>query len=143
MAKSRIRKSIADLSPDDLRTFPVWEWAEDEEGVEGQDETFIRPVNCRVLHLDPLRQLHVAADFRTPDERHFEGIVTVSSDGIDTGLLFADSRGIEIPYDFWPKKKRKEFVKALQSTEKRIYPLAYRLRVPFSGEKTPYSGIFE
>jgi hypothetical protein len=137
------RKSIGDLTAEDLRQFPVWEWTSDEEGREGQDETFVRPVRCRVLHLDPLLALHVASDFTAADGTTYEGYVSVTSDEIDDGGLFVPQGSLWIPYEWSPKSERKKFLRSLRSTEKRIYPLLYRLRVPFSGEKKPYSGVFE
>lgn len=38
-----IRKQIYDLTLADLADFPVWEFALDEEGAEGQDERTVRP----------------------------------------------------------------------------------------------------
>jgi hypothetical protein len=38
-----IRKSVVSLTLADLATSPVWEFALDEEDVEGQDETTVRP----------------------------------------------------------------------------------------------------
>lgn len=43
MSEPRIRKSVGDLAPADLAEFPVWEFALDEEGEDGQDETTVRP----------------------------------------------------------------------------------------------------
>ncbi len=37
------RKPVEDLSANDLEVFPVWEFAEDEEGSPEQDETWVRP----------------------------------------------------------------------------------------------------
>ena len=39
----KIRKQVHDLSVDDVRKFPVCEFALDEEGEEGQDEATVRP----------------------------------------------------------------------------------------------------
>lgn len=39
----RIRKPVCELTLDDIRQFPVWEYALDEEGEDGQDETTVRP----------------------------------------------------------------------------------------------------
>jgi hypothetical protein len=52
MSGHRIRKPVNELTPDDLERFPVWEYALDEEGDEGQDETTVRPVESDGL-LDP------------------------------------------------------------------------------------------
>jgi hypothetical protein len=41
---SAIRKPVDKITMDDLRTFPVWEYANDEEGVGGRDETWMKPV---------------------------------------------------------------------------------------------------
>lgn len=38
------RKPIDGLTLADLEAFPIWEFAIDEEGVEGQDETWVRPL---------------------------------------------------------------------------------------------------
>ena len=138
----KTRKSIGDLTAADFKAFPIWEWCLDEEEREGQDETFVRPVRARVVHLDPTEQRHVAADFVTADGRHFEGYVTLDSEGADTGSLFGEKDSFHIPYE-WEKSERKKFVKALGSTERKVYPLKYRLRAPFSGERQSYSGAFE
>ncbi len=37
-------KPVDQLTPEDLRTHPVWEYANDEDAVEGQDESWVRPV---------------------------------------------------------------------------------------------------
>ena len=37
------RKPILKLSNLDLRTFPIWEFASGEEGVDGRDETWVKP----------------------------------------------------------------------------------------------------
>jgi hypothetical protein len=39
----KIRKQVYELKLDDVRRFPVWEFALDEEGEEGQDEATVRP----------------------------------------------------------------------------------------------------
>jgi hypothetical protein len=38
-----VRKPVYRLTLADLREFPVWEYASDEDGVEGQDEATVRP----------------------------------------------------------------------------------------------------
>src|SRR5438445_9260527 len=39
----RIRKQEYDIRPEDLRRFPIWEYALDEETTPGQDELTLRP----------------------------------------------------------------------------------------------------
>ncbi len=38
------RKPVDELDLGDLSVFPVWEFAIDEEALEGRDETWVRPV---------------------------------------------------------------------------------------------------
>lgn len=63
----KIRKQVYELTLDDLRKSPVWEFALDEEGEEGQDEATVRP--CEIpAPLDPadgpfiIRALFTLAD---------------------------------------------------------------------------------
>jgi len=44
LRSSRIRKPVDKITLDDLRSFPVWEYANDEEGIPGRDETWMKPV---------------------------------------------------------------------------------------------------
>lgn len=37
-------KPFAEITLEDILEYPIWEYALDEEGVEGQDESWIRPV---------------------------------------------------------------------------------------------------
>jgi hypothetical protein len=37
-------KSLDEITLDDALKYPIWEWALDEEGEEGQDETWQRPI---------------------------------------------------------------------------------------------------
>jgi len=37
-------KSLVDITLNDVLQYPIWEWATDEEGVEGQDETWQRAI---------------------------------------------------------------------------------------------------
>lgn len=60
----KTRKPVNKLTPEDLVTFPIWEFASDEEGVEGQDETWVRPVRRSQVPLEAYSQL-VAADLTT------------------------------------------------------------------------------
>jgi hypothetical protein len=37
-------KSLDEITLEDALTYPIWEWALDEEGEDGQDETWQRPI---------------------------------------------------------------------------------------------------
>jgi hypothetical protein len=55
---------IDKLTAADLLAFPLWEFATDEEDVEGPDETWVRPVDAQVVRAGSW-SLCVGADFRT------------------------------------------------------------------------------
>ncbi len=41
----KTRKPVGKLCRKDFDTFPIWQYADDEEGQEGMDETWVRPVD--------------------------------------------------------------------------------------------------
>jgi hypothetical protein len=43
LKQQKVRKQVYELTPEDLERCPVWEFASDEEGVDGQDEATVRP----------------------------------------------------------------------------------------------------
>ena len=97
------RKPIHQLSTDELVVFPVWEFAIEEEGVEGRDETWARPVDVGTIPKG-LWSLSVAADFRTSSGVTIPGFVGVTTaDGVRLGdgvLLPQDPRScLVIPSD--------------------------------------------
>jgi hypothetical protein len=73
-------KPINLLTPTDIEQHPIWEFAIDEEGIEGQDETSVRPFDSVVVPLNEY-SLSVAADFSTSNGSKFSGIVDVSTAG--------------------------------------------------------------
>lgn len=74
------RKQVSDLTPADLREFPVWEFALDEEGVEGQNEETVRPMPAAYA-LDPgAGMVVVRASFRLADGTKMEGYLTPPPD---------------------------------------------------------------
>ena len=80
----KIRKPIYELTLDDIREFPVWEYALDEEAEDGQDETTVRP--CEISDaLDP-SDVIVRARFTLADGTQMFGTM-------QTPLLGDDSLG--------------------------------------------------
>ena len=94
------RKPVDRLTVNDLSTFPVWEYALDEEGIEGRDETWVRPLNTQVV---PSGQysLQVAADFKAACGRTYSGFVDVTTAGepvdISGGVILHGSDYLIIP----------------------------------------------
>jgi hypothetical protein len=81
----KIRKQVYELTLDDVNEFPIWEFALDEEGEEGQDEATVRP--CEVLaSLDPANGMFIVrAMFTLADGSKMQGYLTPPIQG-DDGL---------------------------------------------------------
>ena len=79
MGMSRIRKQVSDLTVADLRAHPIWEFASDEEGIDGQDEATVRPYH-QWGDLDPEGggQFLVLASFVLADGSKMQGHITPS-----------------------------------------------------------------
>ncbi len=87
MNAARIRRQVYDLTPADLDRHPVWEYALDEEGVEGQDEATVRP--CRVRgSLDTAEGMFIVRAVLTlADGTRFKGYLTPHGGDADLASL--------------------------------------------------------
>jgi hypothetical protein len=85
MAK-RIRKPVNELKPEDFESWPCWEYALDEEGREGQDETTVRPLARLPARRGEFDQYIVLGAFFFPNGRIRQGTLTLTS-GNDIGDL--------------------------------------------------------
>ncbi len=81
----KIRKQVYEVTRDDLIRYPVWEFALDEEGEEGQDEATVRP--CETTSpLDLTDGMFVVrAAFALADGARMQGYLTPPVQG-DAGL---------------------------------------------------------
>ena len=85
MSSGKIRKQVYELSADDFAHFPIWEFALDEEGEEGQDEATVRPYQASGP-LNPSDGMFVVrAQFQLADGTRFAGYLTPPVQG-DSGL---------------------------------------------------------
>lgn len=149
------RKPVNELTAADFAAFPMWEFATDEEDIEGQDETWVRPVKGREVPRDACSQL-VATDFTTASGAKWEGFMMVTtadaievSPGSLTGEVsylvlpsMADERARREGLD-WPIEARQDLLKALGKPAEAVFPMSYILRVCNRGEKQPRSGVVE
>jgi hypothetical protein len=79
----KIRKQFCDLTLDDVRKLPVWEFALDEEGEEGQDEATVRPCETSGA-LDPSDgPFIVRAAFTLADGTQMHGCLTTPTSADD------------------------------------------------------------
>ena len=84
----KIRKQVYELTPEDVRKFPVWEFVLDEEGEEGQDEATVRPVQVSGP-LDPADgPFIIRAVFTLADGTQMSGCLTTpTQDDASLGTL--------------------------------------------------------
>src|SRR2546426_6168227 len=81
---TKIRKQVYLLTLADLEKYPVWEFALDEEGEEGQDEATVRPYEVSQA-LDPSHGMFVVrASFTFADGSKMDGYLTPPVQGNDT-----------------------------------------------------------
>lgn len=128
MTEARIRRQVYELTADDLRAHPAWEFCLDEEGEPDQDEATVRPIAR-----GPLGFGVVAAAFRTADGREFAGYVTPASDEDQATLqptLVTDGGQVA----FWlgwvdrdrAAASRRDAYERLGTTAQRLFPISYR-----------------
>ena len=142
----KTRKPIDQLRPNDLKTFPVWEFASDKEGEEGQDETWVRPLRVKQVPANAY-SLSVAAVLRAADGAEYEGVISVNTaegfEAVHAAVLTEDNY-VFIP---WPgkddaAKSARSAAKELGVRAKDLFPLAYRLVVPLEGESSLREGVY-
>ena len=75
---SAIRKPIEKLARADLAAFPIWEWAIDEEGVPGQDESWVRSTSYGAVPPSDFGQYLVSAIATLRDGREIPACVEVT-----------------------------------------------------------------
>lgn len=137
------RKPVDQITIEDLRTFPVWEFATDEEDQPGRDETWIKPVKTAVVPAGAFSQL-VAASFST-GATDWMGFMEVST----ARQPFELSPGAIVTpdaYYFIPSpgmvgavRVRAALAQALGFT----FPLSYSLRVAIAGESRLRQGSID
>jgi hypothetical protein len=142
----KTRKPIDELRIADVEAFPVWEFATDEEGNEGQDETWVRPLWGKQIPADAY-SLSVLASFTAPTGAKYKGIVGVSTaEGFEAvhAAVLTDSNYVFVP---WPgmagaSEMARDAARELRSSANDLFPLSYRLAVPVEGEATLREGVY-
>ncbi len=143
---ARVRKQIYELTPDDLRKFPVWEFKLDQEGEAGQDECTVRPYTASGP-LDPAdRMFVVRAIFTLADGSQMHGYCTPPlrdnpSIGILQPIIVTDRGQVR----FWcgtaaPDEKRLAHHYELlgKKEARRVFPVRFESEVELVGG--PISG---
>ena len=141
------RKPIDQISVADLVDFPIWEFCLDEEGVEGMDETWVRPLAAAAVP-NGAYSLSVAAEFETASGLRVNGLIGVTTaEGeveIAYPVLLFDGKYLFVPsqHDMQigpdDEKLRRAVVDALGPSP--VFPLRYRLSVSIEGEASHREG---
>src|SRR4051812_29900536 len=144
------RKPIDQITVADLVDFPIWEFCLDEEGVEGMDETWVRPLAAAAVP-NGAYSLSVATEFETASGLRVGGLigVTTAADEVEISqaVLLFDGK-----YLFVPDKQgmridalqehyvtlRAAIADALGTSP--VFPLRYRLSVLIEGEASHREG---
>ena len=141
------RKPVDRLTVNDFSAFPIWEYALDEEGIEGRDETWVRPLTARVIPKGKY-SLQVAADLKTASGRSYSGFLNVTTaEGrveIGGGVILDSSNYVPIPSRemFGFEQLKEVLLSRLRLSEAELFPITYTLRVLIEGEQALRSGKF-
>ena len=136
------RKPVIKLAATDLRAFPIWEFAIDEESHPDQDETWVRPVQAEAVPAGAYSQIVAASFASPPSSSTFVGFMMVSTDERPPDLspgavLFR--RGYHVIPSPQEAPERAAFAGLLGVT----FPLSYRLLVPLAGEARLREGTIQ
>jgi hypothetical protein len=143
VAAPKIRKQCNDLTADDLAAFPVWEFALDEEGVEGQDETTVRPFVFTGV-LDTSRgSFLVKADYTLADGSRSLGFLTPPppSAARDLGhvqpCIVTPSGHVNFWYGAFPvtpEDVAAGYSRLGKTDSAQVFPIKFESAVPLKGE---------
>jgi hypothetical protein len=142
----RTRKPVDKLRLEDIKAFPVWEFANDEEGIPGQDETWVRPIRTKVVPAGAY-SLTVAARFKSSSGIAFHGLVGISTSGslhVSHAAVLTETDFVFIP---WPgyagaRQSCAAAARQLGLPESALFPLDYEVLAPVQGIKGPVRGRY-
>jgi hypothetical protein len=141
MSGSRVRRQVYDLTVADLDQHPVWEFALDEEGEEGQDEATVRPYESHGP-LDPAEGMFIVrARLRLADGTQFTGYLTPPVQGDSSlGTLQPTVVAGEDQVGFWcgmlepePAQLASCYARLGKSSAAQVFPLRFESDVALVG----------
>lgn len=143
MQTRRLRKQVYELTSEDLLDYPVWEFALDEEGEEGQDEATVRPFSYDGA-LDPSwGSFIIRAVFELADGTKLSGYLTPPPSGLedeDLGLVQPCVTGPDEQVSFWwgvMERSRNEissvYSRLGKASATEIFPICFASDVELTG----------
>ncbi len=141
----KTRKPVNHLRPADFSLFPIWEYALDEEGVDGQDETWVRPLDAKTIRMG-LWSLSAVAKFELPigiKIPGFMGVTTAKVVDIEGAVLLPRRKYVCIHTNKNNSKSRRAAADALGLHVKAVFPMIFTLGILIGRESTPRQGIIE
>ncbi len=138
-----MRKPIDELTVEDLDVYPVWEFATDEEDIEGQDETWVRPLRTSTIE-EGAGGLSVAADFVTASGKELEGFVSVSfvrGFMSHAGAILSGGKYLYVS-SLLSLSEQEYVAERVGVPAGELFPLSWSLRVQVVGEAQPRRGEF-
>lgn len=133
----RTRKPVTGLAPADLEAFPVWEFAIDEEGAEGQDETWVRPIGSRGVPRGKY-SLQVATEFRTACGQRYPAFSIVTT---AQGQVEIQGAILLIGGEYLPADDPDALLSCTGLTATELFPMTFELRVLIEGEQERRRGV--
>jgi hypothetical protein len=131
----------------DLETFPIWEYATDEESVPGRDETWVRPLKANAIPVNSY-SLSVAAEFTLANGTRMQGMVNTNYQAV----LEIGYASLMTNHDFhlvprgdeaFAKSERATLIRELGLHEKLIFPIRYRLLALAENESKLRTGLYD
>jgi len=136
----KIRKQVNELTVEDLSRFPVWEFALDEEGEVGQDETTVRPYKVSGS-LDPSEGMFiVCASFTLADGSKMHGYLAPPAKGDDSlGTIQPVIITADRQVGFWcgvispSVEQLAQHYRSLGRDASRVFPIRFESQVALTG----------
>ncbi|HEY1750871.1 MAG TPA: hypothetical protein VGG29_06390 [Caulobacteraceae bacterium] len=122
------RKPVDRLTIEDLETFAIWEFADDEEHIEGRDETWVRPLAVDRIP-SRIGPYAVRAELVAATGEVLPGLVWVTTDDGFSADAAATLQGDEYRY-----------LNGDVETAT-LFPISYQLDVVFDSEARPRVGL--